>query len=176
MKKKPILVLDFDGVIHSYSSGWKGASIIPDAPVPGSIDFILSALKKYEVAILSSRSHQWGGKRAMKRWLKHHLSDWLNRNFKEFPERDHYHDFLDQDEQQQAWKDWHEFMNLSEFNPCMDPWDIEVEYWTDSIIKKIKWPWFKPAAVMTIDDRAITFKGTWPMLEEIAAFKPWNKA
>jgi hypothetical protein len=175
MKKKPILVLDFDGVIHSYSSGWKGASVIPDAPVPGSIDFILTALKTYNVAILSSRSHQWGGKRAMKKWLKAHLSEWLNRNFKKFPERDHYHEFLDEEGKVNAWKDWHEFMELSGFNPCMDPWDIEVEYWADSIIKKISWPWFKPAAVMTIDDRAITFTGTWPKLEEIATFKPWNK-
>jgi hypothetical protein len=30
---KPILCLDFDGVIHSYSSGWKGADVIPDPPV-----------------------------------------------------------------------------------------------------------------------------------------------
>lgn len=29
---KPILCLDFDGVIHSYASGWKGADVIPDPP------------------------------------------------------------------------------------------------------------------------------------------------
>ena len=27
---KPILCLDFDGVIHRYDSGWKGADVIPD--------------------------------------------------------------------------------------------------------------------------------------------------
>jgi hypothetical protein len=175
MKKKPILVLDFDGVIHSYSSGWKGASVIPDAPVQGSIDFILNAIKRYEVAILSSRSHQWGGKQAMKKWLKTHLIEWLERNFKEFPERDYYLGYLDEEGQKQAWEDWHEFMAISEFNPCMDPWHIEVDGWANAIIKKIKWPWFKPAAVMTIDDRAVTFTGTFPELEEISKFKPWNK-
>jgi hypothetical protein len=29
MMGKPILCLDFDGVLHSYSSGWKGADVIP---------------------------------------------------------------------------------------------------------------------------------------------------
>ena len=37
---KPILCLDFDGVIHSYSSGWKGAAVIPDPPVDGAMRFI----------------------------------------------------------------------------------------------------------------------------------------
>src|SRR5882672_3079773 len=38
--RKPILCLDFDGVLHSYSSGWKGADVIPDAPTPGMAAFL----------------------------------------------------------------------------------------------------------------------------------------
>jgi hypothetical protein len=72
---RPILCLDFDGVIHSYTSGWKGAAVIPDAPVPGALEFIHEALEQFEVHIFSSRSHQWGGKRAMKRWLIHHYRE-----------------------------------------------------------------------------------------------------
>jgi hypothetical protein len=66
---KPILCLDFDGVIHSYTSGWKGADVIPDPPVPGALHFIVKALKHFRVAIFSSRSHQEGGLGAMHQWL-----------------------------------------------------------------------------------------------------------
>ena len=31
---KKTVVFDFDGVIHSYTSGWKGESVITDPPVP----------------------------------------------------------------------------------------------------------------------------------------------
>jgi hypothetical protein len=40
----PILCLDFDGVIHSFKSGWKGAGKIPDPPVEGAIEWIRSLL------------------------------------------------------------------------------------------------------------------------------------
>ena len=55
---KPTLVLDFDGVIHSYTSGWKGADVIPDPPVDGAIAFMLGALLHFDVVIFSSRSNQ----------------------------------------------------------------------------------------------------------------------
>ncbi len=66
---KPILCLDFDGVIHSYASGWKGAAIIPDPPVPGVWRFIRTAQKYFIVAIFSSRSNQPGGMDAMKDYV-----------------------------------------------------------------------------------------------------------
>lgn len=67
--KKPILCLDFDGVIHSYSSGWTGASNIPDDPVPGAIDFIIRSMKHFKICVFSSRSSQIGGIDAMYNWL-----------------------------------------------------------------------------------------------------------
>lgn len=65
MSRKPILCVDFDGVIHSYKSGWKGADVIPDPPVPGAMEWLREAVKVFRVAIFSSRSHQPGGLQAM---------------------------------------------------------------------------------------------------------------
>jgi hypothetical protein len=70
--KKPILCLDFDGVIHSYTSGWKGATEIPDDQVPGAIEFIRQASVPFEVMIYSSRSHHTGGIDAMRLWFAKH--------------------------------------------------------------------------------------------------------
>lgn len=39
----------------------------------------------------------------------------------------------------------------------------------------LKFPSKKPAAFITIDDRAICFKGQFPSIDEIESFKPWNK-
>ena len=69
---KPILCLDFDGVIHSYTSGWKGPDVIPDPPVPGAIAFIKEALEHFDVQIYSSRSKYPRAIDAMKTWLCEH--------------------------------------------------------------------------------------------------------
>ena len=76
---KPIVSVDFDGVLHSYDSGWKGASVIPDPPVPGAIDGLMKLLDAgFDVAIFSSRSKSLRGRRAMKRWLGRSIADhWL---------------------------------------------------------------------------------------------------
>lgn len=68
--RRKILSLDFDGVIHSYTSGWQGPRNIPDPPVKGAIEFIARAVEVFEVHIYSSRSNYFGGRWAMKQWLK----------------------------------------------------------------------------------------------------------
>ena len=80
-KDYPILCLDFDGVLHSYTSGWKGPRTIPDPPVDGSIEWLRSLLgcpdnegiaeryRGFKVAIYSARSQFIGGRGAIKRWL-----------------------------------------------------------------------------------------------------------
>lgn len=67
--RKPILALDFDGVCHSYTSGWRGAAVIPDLPVYGLYEFLAAAVKEFEVNIWSSRSNQEGGIEAMRDWF-----------------------------------------------------------------------------------------------------------
>lgn len=83
--KRPILCLDFDGVIHSYTSGWQGPRTIPDAPVQGAILFLREFLEKFcdypeqwgcmvppgkwELHIYSSRSRYLFARSAMKKWL-----------------------------------------------------------------------------------------------------------
>ena len=64
------VVFDFDGVIHSYVSGWKGATKIPDPPVAGikeAIDDIRKA--GYEVCVVSTRCNQCGGIEAIENYL-----------------------------------------------------------------------------------------------------------
>lgn len=125
--KKPILCLDFDGVIHSYTSGWKGAGAIPDPPVPGAIQFIAEAVETFEVHIFSSRSGQPDGIDAMRLWLRLHMLALMSNAAAEL------------------------------------------------LMHKINFPTEKPPALVTLDDRAVTFTGEWPDLEALANFKPWNK-
>lgn len=125
---KPILCLDFDGVIHSYSSGWKGADVIPDPPVVGALPFIAAAMDHFTVAIYSSRSNQPGGLDAMIQYI----TKWSTDPVYGMP-------------------------------AGFDRWS------------EIQWPREKPAAFVTLDDRAITFTGTWPDIKSLRDFKPWNK-
>jgi hypothetical protein len=128
----PILCLDFDGVLHSYASGWHGAKCIPDPPVTGAIEWLQDLLGcpeglgigprylDFRVAIYSSRSRYWGGRKAMKKWL---IDNGL----------------------------------------------------TAGEVELIDFPLMKPAAFLQLDDRALTFTGVFPTVEEMKAFVPWNK-
>jgi hypothetical protein len=126
---KPILCLDFGGVIHSYASGWQGADCCPDPAVPGAIKFIARAVDDFTVAIYSARSNQHMGVEAMQFWLK------------------------------------------CQFYKLVDEPDA------DPVLAQIQWPKEKPPALVTIDDRALTFSGNWAEYDcaELLAFKPWNK-
>jgi hypothetical protein len=134
---KPILCLDFDGVIHSYASGWKGAHFIPDPPVPGAMAFLVEAVKHFKVAIFSSRSHQKGGVEAMRSWIDY----WLEKEF---------------------------------------GWDhadgADAVAAANAVRNDVTYPTEKPPALVTLDDRALTFTGAWPSIDALKAFKPWNKS
>jgi len=126
--RKPILCLDFDGVIHSYKSGWKGARNIPDDPVDGALEFMASRLVDgWDVVVHSSRAQYWGGISAMRAWLKKHAG------------------------------------NMFYDSPAGDG------------LERVRFSRSKPSALITIDDRAVTFTGKWPTNADLWAFKPWNK-
>jgi hypothetical protein len=69
---KKTLAFDFDGVIHSYTSGWKGYTIIPDPPVEGMKELIGELSKKYEIIIFSARAKDNLGVLAIVDYLKKH--------------------------------------------------------------------------------------------------------
>jgi hypothetical protein len=133
----PILCLDFDGVCHSYTSGWKGAAVIPDPAVPGLVAFLRKAVKQFDVQIYSSRSGQEGGIQAMKDWLRYEIEEHFDCPFGGSP------------------------------NDAAS---------ADELFNAIEWPTKKPAAMVTIDDRAITFTGKWPAIQTLKEFQPWNKS
>jgi hypothetical protein len=141
MRNKKLLCVDFDGVIHSYSSGWVSPTFIPDPPVPGAIRFLHDAINRFNVCIFSSRSSADGGILAMSTWLEY----WTRRD---------------------------EDINTPEgrnhiINRLCLPYCIKGDY--------VVWPTSKPPAHLSIDDRAWTFRGTWPPMSELDDFKPWNK-
>lgn len=122
---RPIICVDFDGVIHSFVSGYKGITNIPDPPVAGAIEWLERYLdppdglwrSEVQIMIYSSRSRSWRGRRAMKRWF--------------------------------------------------------VKYMGREYTQVLKFPKNKPAAFLTIDDRAICFEGKFPTEELMLKFKPW---
>jgi hypothetical protein len=134
MSNKPILCLDFDGVCHSYESGWKGAGVIPDPPVPGLFEFLEEADKVFTVQIFSSRSNQPGGMVAMMNWFDKYWTEYL-------------------------------FQKQPETSSSYPSGSCPLIQFVDE----------KPPAFLTIDDRAITFTGEWPDIQELRKFQPWFK-
>lgn len=157
------IILDFDGVLHGYESGWQGPRKIPDPPVSGAIDFLLELLvDEWDIAIHSSRSHQFGGRRAMKKWLHHHAAlDYQHKHFYGVVEG--------------LWNDLHAWWRAG-FQPGMgDPIEEEPQDAANWLVKQIHWPKHKPPAIVQLDDRAMTFTGEFPSLNTLNNFKPWNR-
>jgi hypothetical protein len=68
---KPILSLDFDGVLHQYT-GWKGHATILDDPIPGAADFCWKAQELFTLVVFSSRAAHDSGPEAIITWLDKH--------------------------------------------------------------------------------------------------------
>jgi hypothetical protein len=66
------VAVDFDGVIHSYTTPWINAHTIPDPPVPGAMRWLHHTVQSFNVVIYSTRCKTWRGRRAIRAWLKEH--------------------------------------------------------------------------------------------------------
>ncbi|MCI0359673.1 MAG: hypothetical protein L0211_14445 [Planctomycetaceae bacterium] len=64
--------LDFDGVLHSYRSGWRGAQTIPDPPIHGTREAVARLRQTYRVVVYSARCRTVEGRRAVENWLRTH--------------------------------------------------------------------------------------------------------
>ena len=73
-RSRKTVCLDFDGVIHSYKSGWQGEANIPDPPIH-KVDVAIRQLRKhFRVVVYSARCRNPEGVQAIRRWLeKHHI-------------------------------------------------------------------------------------------------------
>lgn len=113
---EPTIIFDFDGVIHSYTTGWHGANVASDQPVDGIKEAIQEIRQAgYKVVVVSSRCYQDEGIETIRDYLNLH--------------------------------------------------GIEVDDITHE----------KPPAIVSIDDRALTFDGhPETLLTKIKSFRTWN--
>lgn len=68
-QEKKVILVDFDGVINSYKSGFDLYNI-PDEPLPGAFRTLRYWCKTYDVRIFSARCNSTEGIRVMKEWFK----------------------------------------------------------------------------------------------------------
>jgi hypothetical protein len=71
-RKRRTVCLDFDGVIHSYRSGWCGEAVIPDPPIHRAAEAIARLRRSFRVVIHSPRCRTKAGRQAIQRWLTQH--------------------------------------------------------------------------------------------------------
>lgn len=115
---RPVLVLDFDGVLHiGGASG--GIADVPGPPSRGAAEFLAAAVGPFRVHVFSGRSATPEGRQAMEAWCR------------------------------------------KAFGP--------------EITAELRFPATKPAAFVAIDDRAMTFEGTFPTPDQLLTFRAWTQ-
>jgi hypothetical protein len=70
--RRQTICLDFDGVIHSYRSGWQGSTVIPDPPIHRTKEAVERLRRNFRVVVFSARCNTQEGKQAIENWLLQH--------------------------------------------------------------------------------------------------------
>ena len=152
------LCLDFDGVLHSYASGWQGVDVIPDAPVRAAIPMLYLYLAEFSVAVFSARSAAEAGIAAMQAWLSHH--DAMFRL-----------DISEADVKRRLPPDLKQVPLSLVSIETWDRWFMQ-----GALVERILFPTAKPASQIYIDDRGFRFQGDWPDADTLRRlFTPWHK-
>jgi hypothetical protein len=66
------VAVDFDGVLHAYTTPWIDAATIPDPPVDGAIEWLHEISERFDVVILTTRGRTPEGCAAVLAWLEEH--------------------------------------------------------------------------------------------------------
>ena len=66
------VVVDFDGVLHSYKSGWTGPDPADD-PEPGALEFVRWLQDRdFDITVVSARAGHPEGQAAIEAWFRRH--------------------------------------------------------------------------------------------------------
>jgi hypothetical protein len=146
--KRYTVAVDFDGVLHSYTSPWVNARTIPDPPVHGAMEWLVTMSKTFDIAITSTRNFQFLGIWAMRRWIRRNLADYF------WPI---------------ANSDGYSFDHMGVDQAALGM--------ADEVMEHVSFPRKKAPALIYLDDRAIRFEGpgTWPTRGDVYKSRPWNK-
>jgi hypothetical protein len=145
---KKTICIDFDGVINSYVSGWQGVWFLPDPPVPGAMKFLDLCINNMQDKWDTVIFSSRNSQYMGPEAMLTYIYYWAKKE-------------LELERANSIYNHLNEKSEPSDYTNNKEIW------W--------KFPIEKPAAFLTIDDRGWTFKGTFPTVEEIVAFKPWNK-
>lgn len=148
MKPKGTIAIDFDGVIHAYTQGWKDGSCY-DKPVKGVFEAIKTLMDSgYSVFVFSTRKPK-----QIKRWIK----EWAY-------ESDYIHNGMGGDPEDFCYPKY--------------GWTVEVipfwkKFWNKKNVLGITRR--KLPAHVYVDDRALNFMGNWnKTIQDIITFKTYQ--
>ena len=147
------ICIDFDGVLHSFVTGWKGPSRIEDLPIPGAMQFLGMLVQQgYQPVIFSvQRSSTFSGRNAMKAWVFDTMYDECYK----IPPGTPMHDW--------RWRIINGFTSEDSF-------DVQVFNAIKRFIKKLQFPKHLPACYAAVSTRAIHFDGEFPTVEQLKTF------